>query len=123
MVEHQSRKLGVVGSNPTGGNILSFKKLEKTYTLYTITLQKLKANEILYTTPEVLVDDFDVVDIFRRVSDEDKDSFEELKTRLKGKTRDEVNIELNRYIKERMDDIQTNLSLYQDQTHLGIKVK
>jgi len=53
-----------------------------------------------------LVDDFDVVDIFRRVSDEDKDSFEELKTRLKGKTRDEVNIELNRYIKERMDDIQ-----------------
>ena len=82
------------------------KKLEKTYTLYTITLQKLKANEILDTTPEVLVDDFDVVDIFRRVSDEDKDSFEELKTRLKGKTRDEVNIELNRYIKERMDDIQ-----------------
>ena len=29
MVEHQSRKLGVVGSNPTGGNILPFKKLEK----------------------------------------------------------------------------------------------
>ena len=29
MVEHQSRKLGVVGSNPTGGNILSFEKLEK----------------------------------------------------------------------------------------------
>ena len=29
MVEHQSRKLGVVGSNPTGGNILSFVKLEK----------------------------------------------------------------------------------------------
>ena len=29
MVEHQSRKLGVVGSNPTGGNILSLEKLEK----------------------------------------------------------------------------------------------
>ena len=29
VVEHQSRKLGVVGSNPTGGNILSFEKLEK----------------------------------------------------------------------------------------------
>ena len=29
MVEHQSRKLGVVGSNPTGGNILSFENLKK----------------------------------------------------------------------------------------------
>ena len=81
------------------------KKLNKTYSLYSISKQTLIANEIKGTEPEVLVDDFDVVDMFRRMPKEDNKSFKELQDDVKGKKRKDVNAEINRYIKEKIEDI------------------
>ena len=81
------------------------KKLNKTYSLYSISKQTLIANEIKGTEPEVLVDDFDVVDMFRRMPKEDNKSFKELQKEVKDKKRKDVNAEINRYIKEKIEDI------------------
>jgi len=48
--------------------------------------------------------------MFRRMPSEGKDAFEELKERVKGKGANEVNFELNRYVREQIDDIKDYFS-------------
>ena len=43
--------------------------------------------------------------MFRRMPDIDSNSYNELKNLVQGKDRDEVNAELNRYVREKIDTI------------------
>jgi len=79
--------------------------LGKSYNLYDVSNQTLVASEIISTEPEVLVDSFDIVDMFRRMPKEGKEAFSELQDLVKDKKRDEVNIELNRYVKDQIEDV------------------
>jgi hypothetical protein len=48
--------------------------------------------------------------MFRRMPDKDDKSFEELKERVKGKAKDEVNYELNRFVRENLEDVKEYFS-------------
>jgi len=79
--------------------------LNKSYSLYSVSKNNYSSNQLKNSEQEVLVGDFDIVDMFRRMPKEDKKSFDDLQDEVKGKARDEVNVELNRYIKEQMSEI------------------
>ena len=85
-------------------------KLCKTYKLYSVTRSEMLGNSNLNSDYEVLVDSFDVVDMFRRMPDDDRSSFNDLKTKVEGKNRDKVNYELNRYIRDKISDVQNYFS-------------
>ncbi|MEO1959046.1 MAG: hypothetical protein ABGX23_05795 [Nautiliaceae bacterium] len=85
-------------------------KLCKTYKLYSITRSEMIGNSNVNSDYEVLVDSFDVVDMFRRMPSDDPTSFNDLKTMVEGKSRNEVNYELNRYIKDKISDVQRYFS-------------
>ena len=85
-------------------------QLCKSYNIYDVAIQDIVANDVISTTPEVLVDSFDIVDMFRRMPKEDNESFEDLKERVKGKARDEVNYELNRFVRENLEDVKEYFS-------------
>jgi len=85
-------------------------KLCKPYRLYEVSRKEVNATDVISNEPEILVDSFDVVDMFRRMPSDDKNSFEKLKDRLKGKDRKEVNIEMNRYIRTHIEDIKNYFS-------------
>ena len=80
------------------------KDLNKTYYLYEITKTVTLDNNST-VEPEVLVDNFDVIDMFRRMPSLDPNSFNNLKDLVKNKSRSEVNIEMNRYIKQNLDNV------------------
>jgi hypothetical protein len=85
-------------------------KLCKTYKLYSVTRSEMIGNSNLNSDYEVFVDSFDVVDMFRRMPTDDTTSFNDLKTMVEGKGRDEVNYELNRYVRDRISDVQNYFS-------------
>jgi len=82
----------------------------KSYHLYEVSKKEVNATDVVSNEPEVLVDSFDIVDMFRRMPKDDKESFNELKELVKGENRDEVNIEMNRYIKEHIEDVKDYFS-------------
>jgi len=82
----------------------------KSYILYEVSKKEINTTDVVNNEPEVLVDSFDVVDMFRRMPSDDKDSFSELQDLVKGKNRSEVNIEMNRYIKEHIEDVKDYFS-------------
>jgi len=93
-----------------GTENINVSALCKTYTLYEVSKNIIVGNDINSSTPLILVDSFDVVDMFRRMPSEGEDAFEELKERVKGKYANEVNFELNRYVREQIDDIKDYFS-------------
>ena len=58
---------------------LFVSELCKSYNIYEVNVQTLKGVDLLSATPEILIDSFDVVDMFRRMPDLDSNSFNELK--------------------------------------------
>ena len=85
-------------------------QLCKSYNIYEVTKQKVSGTDILKTTPEVLVDSFDVVDMFRRMPNDKPDNFNKLKNSVDGKQRDDVNSKMNRYIRDNLQDIKDYFS-------------
>ena len=85
-------------------------QLCKSYNIYEVTKQKVSGTDILKTTPEVLVDSFDVVDMFRRMPNDQPDNFNKLKNSVDGKQRDDVNSKMNRYIRDNLQDIKDYFS-------------
>jgi len=78
----------------------------KSYNLYEVSKQTLVTNEIISTEPEVLFDSYDLIDMFRRMPSEDVDSFNDLKNLVKGMDKTDVNILLNRYVRDQLNNVQ-----------------
>jgi hypothetical protein len=82
------------------------KDLNKRYSYYGVIKSDTDLNSgKVSTEPMILVDSYDVVDAFRRLPDEDKEKFEELKDKVKDKSRTEVNYALNRWVKSFINDV------------------
>ena len=85
-------------------NSIYVSKLCKNYKIYQVSKKIVSIDGSEKIIPEVLVDSFDVVDMFRRMPKEDKKSFNDLKDRVNNKTRDEANIELNKFVKDQINN-------------------
>ena len=84
------------------------EEINKNYNYYGVikTEENISSGKVT-TEPMILVDSFDVVDAFRRLPTEDNEAFEELQSRIKKyKTKEEVNYELNRWVKSFMNDVE-----------------
>jgi hypothetical protein len=87
-------------------NSFYVKDLNKNYNYYGVIKSETDLNSgITKTEPMILVDSYDVVDAFKRLPDEDSNTFEDLKEKVKDKSRTEVNYELNRWVKNFMSDV------------------
>lgn len=89
-------------------NSIYVPKLNKNYNYYGVIKSETDLNSgITKTEPMILVDDYDVVDAFRRLPDEDEDKFNKLKEKVEPYNgKEKVNYELNRWIKDFMDDVE-----------------
>ena len=85
-------------------------ELCKNYNIYEVNVKNLKGVDLLSATSEILVDSFDVVDMFRRMPTLDSNSFNKLKNLVSGKNREEVNIELNRFVREQLENVENYFS-------------
>ncbi|WP_456480708.1 hypothetical protein [Nautilia sp.] len=108
---YNAQNNGVITSYSLEGNQSIFvSEVCKSYNVYEVSKQTLIGNDVDSTEPEVLVDSFDIVDVFRRMPDIDNKSFVELQDLVNGKTRDEVNTELNRFVREQIDKVEEYFS-------------
>ena len=88
-------------------NSIYVEDLNKNYNYYgVIKTEENISSGIIATEPMILVDNFDVVDAFRRLPEESKKDFKKLQNIVKGYTRKEVNYELNRWVKSFMGDVE-----------------
>ncbi|QCT94789.1 hypothetical protein FE773_06220 [Caminibacter mediatlanticus TB-2] len=84
----------------------------KSYRIYDVTRENLIANEVNSSTQMVLVDSYDIVDMFRRMPKENKDTFQDLIDVVKnnGYTRDKINYALNRFVRDNIKEIKNYFS-------------
>jgi len=77
----------------------------KEYKLYGISVMNIDFGDVTSSTQKVIVNSYDVIDMFRRMPTDDPDSFKELQDLVYGKSKDEVNYELNRFVREKTQEI------------------
>ena len=80
------------------------KDLNKNYNYYSIIETQYETDGITIDTrtPVIWVDDYDVVDGFRRLNDKDKNKLE---NNVDGLNKDEVNSKLNRYVRDFLNNV------------------
>jgi hypothetical protein len=77
----------------------------RSYMLYEVVKKEESLDGNIVYTPELLVDNYDIVYMFQKIPEKDKTDYNKLKDLVEGKTKDEVNIELNRFVKDQIDNI------------------
>ena len=84
----------------------------KNYRIYDVTMKKLIANEVISSTQMVLVDSYDIVDMFRRMPDEDKNTFKNLINLVNsnGYTKEKINYALNRFVRDNIKKVKNYFS-------------
>jgi len=92
-----------------GNTTVDVEEVGKSYNLFEVSVRNMVGNDIIDTEPEVLVNDYDIVELFRLMNNPDSgdpESYSELKELVEGKSREEVNIELNRFIRDQVQNVQ-----------------
>jgi len=84
---------------------LTVPEICKTYKLYGVSVMDIVYGEIKNITPEVLISSYDVIDMFRRMPKDDPQGFKDMQFTVWGKTRDEVNFEMNRYVRKKTEEL------------------
>jgi len=82
-------------------------ELGKTYKYYGVVenINDLSTGDV-NTVPMIVVDNYDVVDAFRRMPQDDTEAFEDLKSKVDPyNSKEEVNFALNRFIKNFINDV------------------
>jgi hypothetical protein len=85
--------------------VIPVRELNREYNLYEVSVKTMQGSDILNNEPEVLVDSYDVVELFRLMNSEDPEDYNALRELVKGKSKEEVNAALNRFVREQIENV------------------